>query len=361
MWSVADPDTGGPLSSYSTQQRHGHSWNVSHDWIVTPTMLNRLTFGHNVHGNDNIDRRIGQKWHEKLGIKGVPQGVPEGEVTAPSWTLGASPVMSVSAAWGSPNNNHTKFNAWVLGDNVTWQRGKHTIKFGFEWLRQGVPLTDFSSSGGNFSFEARTTAIPGYSYSSRIGNSFASFMLGEVNSASLGVGDDPAAFRHSFNGFAQDSWKVTPRVTLNIGVRWNADTAITEKNDLLAFDRLISDVMSSEPYRSATRVFWIMDNGSGHRGSKAIRRLQTQWPTIIPVHTPVHASCLNQVEIYFSIIQRKVLTPNDFTSLAELQDRLLRFQQHYQQIAAPFRWTFTRKDLAALQSKIAPAQMEPAA
>jgi hypothetical protein len=104
-----------------------------------------------------------------------------------------------------------------------------------------------------------------------------------------------------------------------------------------------------------------MDNGSGHRGSKAIRRLQTQWPTIIPVHTPVHASWLNQVEIYFSIIQRKVLTPNDFTSRAELEDRLLRFQQHYQQIAAPFRWTFTRKDLAALLSKIAPAQMEPAA
>lgn len=132
-------------------------------------------------------------------------------------------------------------------------------------------------------------------------------------------------------------------------------------NGIASFDRLVSDVMSSEPYRSATRVFWIMDNGSGHRGSKAIRRLQTQWPTLIPVHTPVHASWLNQVEIYFSIIQRKVLTPNDFTSLAQLEDRLLRFQQHYQQIAAPFRWTFTRKDLAALLSKIAPVQMEPAA
>jgi len=76
-------------------------------------------------------------------------------------------------------------------------------------------------------------------------------------------------------------------------------------NGIASFDRLVSDVMSSEPYRSATRVFWIMDNGSGHRGSRAIRRLQTQWPTIIPVHTPVHASWLNQVEIYFSILHQK--------------------------------------------------------
>jgi hypothetical protein len=101
------------------------------------------------------------------------------------------------------------------------------------------------------------------------------------------------------------------------------------------FDRLASNIMSSEPYRSATRVFWIMDNGSGHRGSKAIRRLQTQWPTLIPVRTTVHASWLHPVEIYFSILQRKVLTPNDFTSLAQLENHLLQFQEHYQQIAAP--------------------------
>ena len=248
LWSLADPDTGGPLSTYSKQARKGHSWNVSHDWIVTPTLLNRFTFGRNVHGNVNSDRRTGQKWHERLGIKGVPQGVPEDQVTAPSWTLGGSPVMSVSGAWVVANNNRTNFNAWVLGDNVTWQRGQHNIKFGFEWLRQGVPVNDFSGSAGNFSFQARTTAIPGYSYSSRIGNSFASFMLGEVDSASLGVGDDPAALRHSFNAFAQDSWKVTPRVTLNIGVRWNADTAITEKDDLLAnFSPTLIDPATNRP------------------------------------------------------------------------------------------------------------------
>ena len=110
--------------------------------------------------------------------------------------------------------------------------------------------------------------------------------------------------------------------------------------------------MSQEPYKSARRVFWVMDNGSSHRGQTSIDRLQKAWPTIIPVHTPVHASWLNQIEIYFSIIQRKVLTPNDFASLTEVEDRLLRFQEHYEGIANPFKWKFTREDLGRLLTRL---------
>ena len=119
--------------------------------------------------------------------------------------------------------------------------------------------------------------------------------------------------------------------------------------------------MSQEPYCSARRVFWIMDNGAGHRGQKAVDRLRAQWPTLVPVHTPVHASGLNQVEIYFSIVQRKVLTPNDFTSLGELEDRLLGFQDRYQQIATPFQWMFKRQDLTALMEKIETKEFSVAA
>jgi hypothetical protein len=88
-----------------------------------------------------------------------------------------------------------------------------------------------------------------------------------------------------------------------------------------------------------------MDNCSAHRGQKAADRFRAQWPNTILVHTPVHASWLNQVEIYFSIIQRKTLTPNDFASLAQLEQRLLAFQSPYEKSACPFRWSFTRKDL----------------
>ena len=118
------------------------------------------------------------------------------------------------------------------------------------------------------------------------------------------------------------------------------------------FGRLVQQVMEQEPYRSAARVFWIVDNGSSHRGAAAVQRLQAAYANLHLVHLPVHASWLNQVEIYFSVIQRKVLTPNDFTSLQELAQRLLAFQDLYEQTAKPFEWRFTRTDLQELLNRL---------
>lgn len=127
------------------------------------------------------------------------------------------------------------------------------------------------------------------------------------------------------------------------------------------FGRLVEQVMTQEPYASAHRVFWIVDNGSSHRGKAAIQRLETAWPTLKLVHLPVHASWLNQIEIYFSIIQRKVLTPNDFASLAAVEERLLAFEKRFGEVARPFEWKFTRADLASLMAKLANDQPEPLA
>jgi len=115
-------------------------------------------------------------------------------------------------------------------------------------------------------------------------------------------------------------------------------------------DRLVEQIMK-QPY-SADRLFLIVDNGSYHRGQNACHRLNLRWPNIVLVHLPVHASWLNQIEIYSSIIQRKVLTPNAFSSLGELEEYLFAFQARYDQIASPFWWTFTRKDLSNLMKKL---------
>jgi hypothetical protein len=124
------------------------------------------------------------------------------------------------------------------------------------------------------------------------------------------------------------------------------------KTGIAPFDRLVEQVMSQQPYKSANRVFWVVDNGSSHRGQKAADRLKAKWPNVVLVHLPVHASWLNQIEIYFSIVQRKVLTPNTFSSLSEVEERILAFQTRYSHIATPFRWTFTRKNLCDLLKKI---------
>ena len=118
------------------------------------------------------------------------------------------------------------------------------------------------------------------------------------------------------------------------------------------FGRLVDQVMATPPYSEARRVFWIMDNGSSHRGQPSIQRLREAYPRLVPVHGPIHASWLNQIEIYFSIVQRKVLTPNDFSSLAAVRDRLLDFQRYYETIGSPFQWRFTRHDLDDLLAKI---------
>jgi hypothetical protein len=118
------------------------------------------------------------------------------------------------------------------------------------------------------------------------------------------------------------------------------------------FNPLVTQIMTQPPYRDAQRVFWIMDNGSSHRGQPCVRRLKAAFPNLVPVHGPVHASWLNQIEIYFSIVERKALTPNDFNSLEEVENRLLGFQQYYENIAAPFEWKFTRDDLKAMMRKL---------
>jgi hypothetical protein len=102
------------------------------------------------------------------------------------------------------------------------------------------------------------------------------------------------------------------------------------------FGRLVHQVLAEEPYRSSERLCWFGDNGSSHHGAAAKTRLRQVDPRIILVHTPVHASGLNQVEIYFSIIQRKVLTPNDFADLEAIRLRLALYEELSNQSPTPF-------------------------
>jgi len=127
------------------------------------------------------------------------------------------------------------------------------------------------------------------------------------------------------------------------------------KTGIRPFGRLVGEVMRQPPYCDAERVYWIVDNGSSHRGQRSIHRMRRRYrryPELVLVHLPIHASWLNQVEIYLSILQRKVLTPNDFGCLHEIPDRLRSFQRRYEVLAKPFRWEFTRTDLANLLAKL---------
>ena len=133
---------------------------------------------------------------------------------------------------------------------------------------------------------------------------------------------------------------------------------VEEKTGIEPFGRLVEEVMTSEPYASAKRVFWVVDNGSSHAGKTSIERLEGAYETLRLIHLPIHASWLNQIELYFSIVQRKALAPNDFGSLEALSERLLAFQARYAEIARPFESTFTRSDLDRVLAKIADREPE---
>jgi len=111
------------------------------------------------------------------------------------------------------------------------------------------------------------------------------------------------------------------------------------------FGHLVDQVMLQAPYGSAHRVFWIVDGGSSHHPNTSPARLQGCYPNIRVVHLPTHASWLNQIEIYFSILQRKALTPMDANDRLKLAERILCFQEYYDRTAKPFNWKFTRDDL----------------
>ena len=120
---------------------------------------------------------------------------------------------------------------------------------------------------------------------------------------------------------------------------------VSPQSGIEPFLALVHRVMRQEPYASAERVFWIVDNGSSHHPGTFPGRLSQSYPNAVAVHLPIHASWLNQIEIFFSILQRKVLTPNDFADTRRLAESILGFEERYGASAQPFRWTYTREKL----------------
>ena len=110
--------------------------------------------------------------------------------------------------------------------------------------------------------------------------------------------------------------------------------------------------MGQEPYKSAHRVFWIVDNGSSHYTTTFPKRLAKAYDNAIAVHLPIHASWLNQIEIYFSILQRKALTPNDLADRQAMEERIIGFQERYNLTAEPFNWRFTKQKLKERMQRI---------
>lgn len=266
VWSLLDPDMGGPLSRSIRQWRRGYSWNVAEDWVISNNKLNHFMVGLNNNANGFNSRQVGKSYADSWGIKGVGLGAPDDQVTRPVINLGSSPVVTFQS-WNHDANRDEFYRNIIFSDSFSWYRGTHAFKFGTEWNFLSYDSQQYNNTGGNFNFASRTTAIPGEGFTSRIGNSFASLLLGLVDSATMGPIFNPITHYYYGSAFIQDTWKITPKITFNYGLRWSGNSDYYENQDQIAnFNPTLPD----PNYGNILGAVEYMGNGTGRAGRRTL-------------------------------------------------------------------------------------------
>ncbi len=209
------PVPGSPTSTWQDQLTPGNMVRLSLNSTLTPTILNRIAAGYNRFVNDNGARAavVNQDWAGKLGLQNLPPTM------FPLFTFSGTEAQGgrtgrMGVGFLDKSNN----GSFVYQEDLTWIHGKHTMRFGYDYSRYYYNDNSVSDSG-SFAFNPRETDLPGYLNDT--GHAFASFLLGAVHSANHGINVLSNAFRQPYHGtYVMDDWKLTPKLTMNLGFRW---------------------------------------------------------------------------------------------------------------------------------------------
>jgi hypothetical protein len=221
VWASGSTD-GGPLSNAREQLVYAHEFRASDAWTLRPNLLNVLNLTYNWYWNGSVPASSGTDWPSTLGFGKT------GAENFPQINFGPS-VNGVGETFiGNTWQGNWVGATLILGDNVSWSRGRHTFTFGGD-----LRVMDINSHGGSgalsFNFNNNTTGAPSQTYANQVGFGFASFLLGDVQSASETTPYNLYGRRKAMDLFAQDNWKLTPKLTLNLGLRWDAAFRFHEK------------------------------------------------------------------------------------------------------------------------------------
>jgi len=181
--------------------------------ILTPNIVNEARFGYSRFFNAiTALGAFGTNYVQQLALPNLPAGPP---VTWGIPSVGLTNYSGFGDNSDGPYQNST--NTAQFLDNVSWIKGKHTFKFGFEYDRQNYNEFGNQYSRGQYSFQPNATQ----SASHTGGDSFAEFLLGDIYQATTAIAAANVLFhRNNWAAFADDTWKVTPKLTLSLGLRW---------------------------------------------------------------------------------------------------------------------------------------------
>ena len=226
---IWDPDAadqmGGPLSKGRRQDVGSRQLRLSHSWTASSSVINVANFTYSSYNNPSeaVGALGDTNWNQQLGFgdNGVSNFPQVGFGNAVNG-IGTSPI-------GYGLNNGYKGQVFIVSDSLSWVKGKHAFKFGGEYRH--MDNRGWTSTGVlGFNFNPQTTGVTGTPWANQVGFGFASFLLGEVDSANQETDGEVHGRRSYVALFAQDDWRINDKLTLNYGLRWEQTGPWTEKN-----------------------------------------------------------------------------------------------------------------------------------
>src|SRR5712692_3145667 len=221
-----DPKFPHALDNHNDQVVTTRVISLNYDQTLRPTVLNHVGLGFSRFRNPNFTESYNEGWLlpncGRLQLCGLP--------------FDMFPTVQFNqgyARYGDNIASDNYFNTYTALDTLSVVRGKHSLKFGFETQRHQDSFRAFDTGGGNFNFSQLETGLPGVS---RSGNAWASFLLGYVDNASAFFKATDPERRYDYYGiFVDDTWKLTPKLTVNAGLRWEVNTTISDRGKRLSY------------------------------------------------------------------------------------------------------------------------------
>jgi hypothetical protein len=220
------PPPGKPTNIYQLQKTPSWLIRASENWVISDRLLHHFAFGYNRFGNNNRSVHFNAGWPSKIGLQNQP------DTTFPRFNFNSGAAIlgnwGGTGIFGSTSRGASFEGSTVVQDDLTFVTGKHSIKTGFEG-RFYFLETDTADGTATYNFNSAQTNLPGFD--TQTGYAYGSFLLGAVQTSNRGVQIvNTNYYQNNYDFYVQDDYKVSAKLTLNLGVRWQILPGLTEKN-----------------------------------------------------------------------------------------------------------------------------------